>query len=58
MKQFFRQPRDVIGDDPELQACWNQLPPSARLRMLESGISVSTLGELKKLGEELRTDST
>ena len=42
----------------ELLAYWNQIPPKARLRLLDSTITVSTLGELKKLAEELGTDTT
>ena len=44
--------------DPELLAYWNQIPPRARLRLLDSTITVSTLGELKKLAEELGQDTT
>lgn len=58
MKQIFRHPRDVVGRDPALLAYWEQMPPKAQLRLLESSITVSTLGELKKLGEELSMDTT
>ena len=58
MEQFYRHPRQVVGDDPELLAYWNQIPPKARLRLLDSTITVSTLGELKKLAEELGSDTT
>ena len=58
MEQFYRHPRDVVGGDPELLAYWNQIPPRARLRLLDSTITVSTLGELKKLAEELGQDTT
>ena len=58
MEQFYRHPREVVGSDPELLAYWNQIPPKARLRLLDSTITVSTLGELKKLSEELSMDST
>ncbi len=53
MEQFFRLPQDVVGHDAELLSYWDQMPARVRLRLLESGISVSTLGELKKLAEEL-----
>lgn len=58
MEQFYRLPQDVVGHDPALLSYWKQIPARAQLRLLESGISVSTLGELKKLGEELSVDST
>jgi len=58
MGEHYRHPRDVVGDDPNLLAYWNQMPVRSRLRLLESAISVSTLGELKKLGEELAMDTT
>ena len=58
MKEYYRHPQDVVGDDPVLLAYWNQMPVKSRLRLLESSISVSTLGDLKKLGEELAMDTT
>ena len=58
MIRYYRHPRDVVGTDPALLAYWEQMPPRAQLRLLESKITVSTLGELKKLGEELSVDST
>lgn len=57
MKQYFRLPQDVVGHDPVLLSYWDQMPARAQLRLLESTISVSTLGELKKLAEELSTDT-
>ena len=56
MEKKLPNPRDVVGEDSTLIDYWNQLPVRAQIRLLESGISVSTLGELKKLGEELGTD--
>ncbi len=53
MEQYLRLPQDVVGHDPALLSYWDQMPARAQLRLLESGISVSTLGELKKLAEEL-----
>ena len=47
-----------MGHDPVLLSYWDKMPPRARLRLLESDISVSTLGELQKLGEELGRDTT
>ena len=58
MIQYYRHPRDVVGNDPVLLAYWGQMPARAQLRLLESPISVSTLGELKKLAEELSMDTT
>jgi len=49
LEQYFRLPQDVVGHDPVLLSYWDQMPPKARLRLLESRITVSTLGELKKL---------
>ena len=54
MEQKQRLPRDVVGEDPLLLDYWPRMHPMARRRLLESNISVSTLGELKKLDEELR----
>lgn len=58
MIQYYRHPRDVVGQDPALLSYWEQMPAKAQLRLLESSISVSTLGELKKLAEELSMDTT
>lgn len=58
MEQYYRLPRDVVGQDPALLSYWNEMPAKAQLRLLESTISVSTLGELKKLAEELSADTT
>ena len=54
MEQKQRITRDVVGEDPLLLNYWKEMHPMARRRLLESDISVSTLGELKKLDEELR----
>ncbi len=51
MKQYGRLPQDVVGHDPELLSYWDQMPARAQLRLLDSGITVSTLGELKLLSE-------
>ena len=40
-----------MGHDPELLSYWDQMPARAQLRLLDSGITVSTLGELKLLSE-------
>lgn len=51
MEQYFRLPQDVVGHDAELLSYWDQMPARAQLRLLESRVSVSTLGELKLLAE-------
>lgn len=58
MEQYYRLPQDVVGHDAALLSYWDQMPAKAQLRLLESSITVSTLGELKKLAEELSVDST
>lgn len=44
-----RQPQDVVGWNRELLAYFDTMPGKAQLAILESGISISTLGELKLL---------
>ena len=53
MEQYTRHPRDVVGRDPVLLDYWNTMPARARLRLLDSGITVSSLGELQLLEEQL-----
>lgn len=55
MKQYFRRPQDVVGEDRDLLTYWNTMSGSGKvqLRLLESGLSVSTLGELKMLQEQI-----
>lgn len=53
-EQYYRLPQDVVGHDAALLSCWDRLPVRAQLRLLESDITVSTLGELKMLAEELQ----
>jgi len=50
LKQYFRLPQDVVGHDAQLLSYWDTL------RLLESTISVSTLGELKLLEEGFRRE--
>ena len=50
-EQYYRLPQDVVGHDAALLSYWDTMPARARLRLLESDISVSTLGELKMLAE-------
>ncbi|MCI8870255.1 MAG: hypothetical protein HFF39_06925 [Lawsonibacter sp.] len=53
MYQYYRRPQDVVGKDDELLNYWNTMPGSVQLQLLESGITVATLGELKMLREHL-----
>lgn len=53
MKQYFRRPQDVVGEDRDLLTYWNTMSGKVQLRLLESGLSVSTLGELKMLQEQI-----
>ncbi len=53
LEQYYRLPQDVVGHDAALLSYWDQMPARAQLRLLESNITVSTLGELKMLAEDL-----
>ena len=46
-EQYYRLPQDVVGHDAALLSYWDTVPAKAQLRLLESDITVSTLGELK-----------
>lgn len=52
-KQYYRLPQDVVGHNAALLSFWDQMSAKAQLRLLESNITVSTLGELKMLAERL-----
>lgn len=52
-EQYYRLPQDVVGHDACLLSYWDTIPAKAQLRLLESKITVSTLGELKMLADEL-----
>mgnify|MGYP001144036217 CR=1 FL=1 len=52
-EQYYRLPQDVVGHDAALLSYWDTIPAKAQLRLLESTITVSTLGELKMLVEKL-----
>lgn len=58
MIQYYRHPRDVVGKDPQMLRAWNEMPGDVRLRLLESNISVSTLGELQMLHGHLEENET
>lgn len=51
LEQYYRLPQDVVGHDAVLLSYWDRMPARAQLRLLESRITVSTLGELKMLTE-------
>ena len=55
-EQYYRLPQDVVGHDAALLSYWDRMPARAQLRLLESGISVSTLGELRMLAERFCQD--
>ena len=50
-EQYYRLPQDVVGHDAVLLSYWDRIPAKAQLKLLESDITVSTLGELKLLAE-------
>lgn len=50
-QQYYRLPQDVVGHDAALLSYWDAMPAKAQLRLLESNMTVSTLGELKMLAE-------
>ena len=53
-EQYYRLPQDVVGHDAALLSYWDQMSARSQLRLLESNISVSTLGELKMLEERFK----
>ena len=53
MERFYRQPQEVVGMDPVLLSYWDTMPGKVRLQLLESRITVSSLGELKMLEARL-----
>lgn len=58
MYQCYRRPQDVVGEDHILLEYWNTMPGKVRLRLLESGISVATLGELQLLCDQINNETT
>ena len=55
-EQYYRLPQDVVGHDAVLLSYWDTMPARAQLRLLESQVTVSTLGELKMLADGLSRD--
>lgn len=49
MEQFFRLPQDVVGRDAALLSYWDTMSEQVQRHLLESQITISTLGELKML---------
>ena len=58
MQQYFRRPQDVVGKDDALLNYWNTMPGKVQLRLLESGITVATLGELQMLRDQIENETT
>lgn len=50
-KGKIRQPKDVVGHNAELLAYFDTMSGKAQLAILQSDVSVSTLGELKLMEE-------
>lgn len=50
---FPADPRTWWGRTRDLLTYWNTMSGKVQLRLLESGLSVSTLGELKMLQEQI-----
>lgn len=58
MQQYFRRPQDVVGKDDVLLNYWNTMPGKVQLRLLNSGITVATLGELQLLRDQIENETT
>ena len=56
-EQYYRLPQDVVGHDAVLLSYWDTMPAKAQLRLLESEVTVSTLGELKMLAERFSQEN-
>ena len=56
-EQYYRLPQDVVGHDAALLSYWDTMPAKAQLRLLESEVTVSTLGELKMLAERFSQEN-
>ena len=57
MQQDFRRPQDVVGKDDALLNYWNTMPGKVQLRLLESSITVATLGELQMLRDQIENET-
>lgn len=47
---------DVIGQDKALLDYWDKMPDKVKQQLLASDVSVSTLGELQLMANQLRAD--
>jgi hypothetical protein len=41
-------------ENPEMQNYFDSLPPEAKSHIIKSGVEISTLGELMKIGEHFK----
>lgn len=57
-KGSIRQPQDVVGWNRELLDYFDQMPGKVQIQLLQSKVSVSTLGELKLLEEHFRNPTS
>ena len=57
LEQYFRLPQDVVGHDAALLSYWDTMSARSQLRLLESEVTVSTLGELKMLAERFSQEN-
>lgn len=54
MPEYARTVKDVIGEDKALLDYWDKMPDMVKGQLLDSNASVSTLGELVILSNQLR----
>lgn len=45
---------EILENNTELRREWAKLPGTVRMMIMESGMSISTLGELKMISEHLK----
>lgn len=58
MEDFSRTPQDVVGQDPGLLDYWDKMPDSVKRSLLSSQATVSTLGELQLLCDQIRQQNS
>lgn len=54
MEEYSRTVEQVIGHDPALLEYWDKLPDTTKKSLLCSNATVSTLGELQILSNQLQ----
>lgn len=54
MEEYYRTVEDVVGKNPVLLDYWDHMPDAVKRMMLESDTTVSTLGELQLMANQLR----